>query len=107
MEEKKYEFKTLKIEDMIQYLKENAPDEIAWFLTEAYHERTTKKGKKITVYNHLKAKRAFCEKFMPDIVPPKREPKERATKILEEWLNDTEIKEKMQEIIADKEKQEA
>lgn len=96
MENKVFEFKTLSTEDMIEYISKNAPKERAWFLTKAYETKETKEGTK-KVYNHLKAKRAFCEKFMPELLPVKKA-RVKATKTLEDWLNDADIQKEIAEI---------
>lgn len=61
MEEKVWEFKKIKLADMIEYIEANAPADKAWFKSVAFDE----KGK----YQHLIAVRAFCAKYMPEIIP--------------------------------------
>lgn len=94
MENKTFEFKTLVAGDMIDYIKKNAPDKLTWFYTEAYE--ITKDGKEL--YNHLKAKKAFCGEFFPDLLPVKKT-RVKATKELEDLFNnDTDFKKQVEEL---------
>jgi len=44
-----------------------------------------KGGKKAMVFNLLKAKYAFCERYMPEIIPVAKQKKSPASYILENW----------------------
>lgn len=79
-----YDYKTIKLEEMVDYIEKNAPQDKAWFKKIAYADRKTKEGTK-KVYNHLKAKKAFCEKYMPEIIPVAKEPEPKASDILLNW----------------------
>lgn len=67
----KWEFKKIKLADMMEYIDTVAPATVsvdgkevptkAWFKALAFDE----KGK----YQHLIAVRAFCAMFMPEIIP--------------------------------------
>lgn len=92
MENKIFEFKTLTTKDMIDYINENAPDKRTWFYAEAFE---TKDGKEL--YNHLKAKKAFCKEFFPDLLPVKKT-REKATKQLEDWFNDKDFQKEVEAI---------
>lgn len=71
----KWNFKKIKLGDMIDYIENVAPATVkvneedvstkAWFKAVAFDE----KGK----YQHLIAVRAFCAMFMPDIIPVAKE----------------------------------
>lgn len=85
-QEKEYKYKTLKFEDMADYIEENAPQDKQWFMKasmklmpEKEKDGTTKMVEK---YNHLQAKREFCKKYMPEILPKKKneEPPKVATR---------------------------
>lgn len=78
----------MSLEDMVNYIKKNAPQDKDWFLKQAFVTRDIKKkgvviGQK-EVYNHLSARKAFCEKYMPEIIPVKKV-KTKATDILKNW----------------------
>jgi len=84
MQMENFDYKTMILEEMVAYIKKNAPQDKEWFLGEAYVYKNTKEGRK-KVYNHLKAKKAFCERYMPDIIPVKKEKEPKASEILENW----------------------
>ena len=96
--EKKYNYKHLSIDDIIEYCQEN--NEVEWLKEIAKSEVDTKvyPKKKVTRVNEdgeeyktriadkskpytiekkpitfIQIKMAFCEKFMPDILPEKKE----------------------------------
>lgn len=80
----------LTVEQMKEYIEKNAPDDKAWFKKVAIGKREIKDSegnvkKTIKAYNHLKAKRAFCERYMPEIIPVAKPKKENKTKFLENW----------------------
>jgi hypothetical protein len=88
--QKDYNFNKLTFEEMKEYIEKNAPTDKAWFKKEAMGTREIKDKngnvtKTIKVYSHLKAKRAFCERYMPELIPVAQTKKENVTKILEEW----------------------
>lgn len=58
-----WNFKKIKLADMMEYIEanDNTAETKAWFKSVAFDE----KGK----YQHLIAVRAFCAKYMPDIIP--------------------------------------
>lgn len=112
-----YDFKTLGLEEMVDYIEKNAPQEKRWFKEQAYELRakktavrqfdnngnpimkTDKNGKlkqvvkmvevegseKKPVFNLLKAKYAFCNKFMPEIIPVAKPKKAKASDLLADW----------------------
>ena len=87
---KKYNYNTLSFEEMKEYIETKAPQDKAWFKENAYGERKIKDKegnvkKTIQTYSHLKAKRAFCERYMPEIIPVAKPKKEKVTQILENW----------------------
>lgn len=73
--------KDLSLEYMMEYIENEAPDFKADFKAAALLEN--EKGE--VKYNSAKAKRAFCAKFMPELLPKKKEPKKTKTQILQEW----------------------
>lgn len=79
-----YDFKTLTLNEMVAYIEKNAPQDKAWFKKVAYDNRKTKDGNKV-VYSHLKAKREFCKKYMPEIIPVAKEKAPKASDILANW----------------------
>lgn len=94
-------YKEITLEDMINFIEENHPEDAEWFYGIAYQlkdgapcyqkDKFTKqlkrddKGNPIPRYNHLNAKKAFCEKYMPDLLPKKQPPKPKATDLLERF----------------------
>ena len=80
MELKDFDFKTMTLDQMAEYIEEKAPQDKGWFKSIAYIDKGEKK-----VYSHLRAKREFCKKYIPEILPVAKEPKKqtRAKEILE------------------------
>lgn len=76
MATKKWEFKKITFDDMKEYIEKNAASDKEWFKSVAIKE-----GK----YQHLAAKKAFCEKYMPEIIPTKKPDKETKADILANW----------------------
>lgn len=71
-------FKKIKLDDMMKYIEENGnKKDKDWFKSIAFDEN----GK----YQHLIAVRAFCDKYMPEIIPVAKQPKEKVSKRLENW----------------------
>jgi hypothetical protein len=77
MAKKEWEFKKITFEDMKEYIEEKAAKDKEWFKSVAIDEN----GK----YQHLIAKKAFCERYMPDIIPVKKPKKETKADILANW----------------------
>ena len=73
--------KDLTLEAMMQFIDEEAPDFKDDFKKVALVEN--KNG--AIRYNSAKARHAFCEKFMPELLPKKKAPKKTKTDILKEW----------------------
>lgn len=71
---KKYDYKKLTFEEMKAYIETNAAADKEWFKSVAIDE----KG----VYQHLKAKKAFAEKYMPDIIPVAKPKKQKQIYLL-------------------------
>ena len=80
-----FEYNTITLEDMVDYISTEAPEDKSWFKKSAFVTRETKEGKKVPVYNHLKAKRAFCQKYMPDIIPVAKPKTPKKSDILANW----------------------
>ena len=88
--EEKFDYDTITFEQMKEYIEKNAPKDKAWFKKQAIGKRKIKDKdgnvkKVIETYNHLKARKAFCERYMPEIIPVAKPKKEKVTKILETW----------------------
>lgn len=77
MAAKKWDYKKITFEDMKKYIEENAAKDKEWFKGVAIG----KDGK----YQHLIAKKAFCERYMPDIIPVRKPDKETKADILANW----------------------
>lgn len=76
MSKEKLEYKKITAVDIFNYIEKNAPDDKEWFKSIAFDEN----GK----YQHLIAKRAFAEKYMPEIIPVAQE-KTPASDIFKDW----------------------
>jgi hypothetical protein len=84
---KSWDFKHIKLEDMMEYIEKKAPATVevngeevntkSWFKSVAIDAN----GK----YQHLIAVRAFCEKFCPEIIPVGKPKEENKSKKLLEW----------------------
>lgn len=74
-------YKKITFEDMVDYIETKAPKDKAWFKENAFALDKFGNYK----YNHLKAKKAFCERYMPEIIPPKKEKAPNKTDILKDW----------------------
>lgn len=72
-EQKEWVFKKITLTDMMDYIEENAPKDKSAFKENAFVD-----GK----YQHLKAVRWFCSRYMPELIPTK---KAKAVKRLENW----------------------
>lgn len=69
-------YKQINAQFMYDYICNNAPDKKKWFKEVAFDEN----GK----YQHIKAKKAFCEEFMPEMLPKKKEEK-KASDLFKDW----------------------
>lgn len=72
-----YNYKTITFEEMVNYIETNAPEDKSWFKSVA----TNEKGK----YNHFRAKKAFCQKYMPEIIPVAKPKKPNKTDLIKNW----------------------
>lgn len=73
--------KDLTPEVMIQYIEKNAPD-----FKEEFKAAALKENKNGEIrYNSAAARHAFCTKFMPELLPPKKEKKLTATEMFKKW----------------------
>lgn len=75
----KWEYKKITFQMMLDYIQTNCPNDIEWFKSVALS--TDDEGNKH--YQHLMAKRAFCERYMPDLIPITKVVKVNAKEILE------------------------
>lgn len=73
-------FKAITFDDMFDFIEKNHPEDKAWFKTVAYQN---KNGETVKKYNHLNAKRKFCEKYAPELIATKT--KEAVSKKLSNW----------------------
>lgn len=73
---KKWDYKKITFSDMKEYIEKNAAKDKEWFKSVAIDKDGT--------YQHLIAKKAFCERYMPDIIPVKKAKKNKAD-ILANW----------------------
>lgn len=73
---KKLNYETMKFEDMKAYIEENAPNDKEWFKSVAIVKGS---------YSHFKARKAFCEKYMPEIIPVAKAKEPTKADILANW----------------------
>ena len=81
----KLSYKTLTLEQMIEYIDTNAPKDKQWFKGVATKTKTSKEGKKYDAYDHFKAREEFCKRYMPEIVPVAKPKKPTKAEILANW----------------------
>ncbi len=74
-------YKDITLEDMMAYIEENEPEYKEAFKEAALTEYKPTASKR---YNYHKAKKAFCEHFMPELLPTKSK-KLTKTEILMNW----------------------
>ena len=72
----KVEYKKITFEFMTDYILKNASNDKHWFKSVAIDENGN--------YNHLVAKKAFCERYMPNVIP-KAKPRVKKSDILKDW----------------------
>lgn len=75
-------YNTITLEDMMKYIEDNHSEDKHWFKEQAFRDRKDKNGNIKKAYSHLVAKKAFCERYMPSLVPVA---KQKATDILATW----------------------
>lgn len=77
---KELNLRKITLEDMMDYIDTEAPEEKEWFkkLVKEIEEANNK-------YNHLAVVRGFCEKFYPEKLIRKTPKRENKSKILENW----------------------
>ena len=80
MEKITFTFRTIKLEDMMAYIEKNAPQDKNWFKGIAIETDGEKQS-----YNHFKARQAFCEKYMPEIIPVSKPKEPTKAEILANW----------------------
>ena len=71
-----WEYKKITLEMMMNYIIANAPEDKEWFKSVALID-----GK----YRHLEARKAFCEKYMPDIIPVAKKKEPLKSELLLNW----------------------
>ena len=72
-----WDFKKITLEDMMDYITTNATKDKAWFKSVAIDAN----GK----YQHLIAVRAFCAKYMPEIIPVAKAKEPNKSEKLANW----------------------
>lgn len=80
MADKVWVFNKITLDDMMEYIEANAPDDKAWFKEVAFDVRNQKK-----VYNHMKAVRKFADRYMPEIIPVKKVKEPNKSEKLNNW----------------------
>lgn len=75
-------YKTMTLDDMMKYIAENAPQDKEWFKEEAFKDWY---GNETDTYQHLSARRAFCERYMKELLPVKKPKPPTGKEKLENW----------------------
>ena len=70
-------FNKIKVADIHEYMKDKSAEEKKAFKEVAFDEN----GK----YQHIKAKRYFCEKYFPKLVPVKKDKAPNKADIFKDW----------------------
>lgn len=85
-------FNKITFTEMAEFIQKNHPEDKAWFKEIAYQDKDgdtveylNKKGELVKKYNHLNAKRRFCERYAPELLPTPSEKKGKVSSILEDW----------------------
>ncbi len=84
------DYKKITLDEMVNFIAKNAPDDKAWFKSMAFDKvkKMNDNAEEVIVdkYNHLKANRAFCLRYAPELVPVSKKPvKPTAKEILKDW----------------------
>lgn len=59
-------FKKISLDEMMDFIEANHPNDKAWFKEVAFQDKDGNKSEK---YNHLNAVRQFCKKYAPELIP--------------------------------------
>lgn len=90
----KYDYKKITLEDMKNYIEQNAPQDKEWFKSVAIRPKKVKaKNKKtkeviekeVITYDHFKAREEFCKRYMPEIIPVAKKKEPNKSDILANW----------------------
>lgn len=86
MEKKDFDYRTVTLDQMAEYIEQKAPQDKEWFKNVAFIDKETKEGTK-KQYLHFTARKEFFERYMPELIPVAKKPKKetRAKEILENW----------------------
>ena len=76
-----FDYNEITLEDMMTYIEEHEPEYKNTFKEAALVSYAPTLDKR---YNHMRARRIFCEHFMPEILPSKSK-KPTKTEILLNW----------------------
>lgn len=71
------EYRKITLDYMKTYIEKNAPQDKAWFRSIVFDA----KGK----YQHLIAVKAFCERYMPEIIPVAKPQKPKVSDAIKDW----------------------
>lgn len=78
---KKNAYKKLTFDEMVKFIEAEVPADKSWFKEIAFQD---KNGNKVDKYNHLNAKLQFCKRYAPELIPERKEKKNK-TDILADW----------------------
>lgn len=90
----KPEWNKITFEYMKKYIEDNAPQDKSWFKSVAMvttevkeKDKETKEEKYVEkqVYDHFKAREAFCKRYMPEIIPVAKPKNPTKAELLANW----------------------
>ena len=100
-EEVELAWKTMKMEDMMAYIEKYHKEDKEWFkgvaLKSAIVQKRDEKGRPVKdsngniimishmQYDHFKAREAFCDKYMPELKPKRKEQEPTKANMLLNW----------------------
>ena len=71
-----WEYKRITCDMMMNYIVENAPQDKAWFKSVAITNGQ---------YDHLNARKQFCLRYMPDLIPKAKAKEPKKIDLLSNW----------------------
>lgn len=90
----KPEWNKITFDYMKKYIENYAPQDKDWFKEVAMVKTEVKDKDKVTkeikyveknVYDHFKAREAFCKRYMPEVIPVAKEKPQSKADILANW----------------------
>lgn len=80
--EPKSDYKHISLKEMMAFIEAEHPEDKGWFKEVAFQD---KYGHEVKKYNHLNAKREFCVKYAPELLPKKQAKAKALSEQLADW----------------------